>query len=49
MNNDLNNVKEALQTISKLEILLKMCNIDKSNIDDIQDELWKQYKENELT
>lgn len=40
------NVKEALQVLAKLELLLKMNEIyDIRNLDDVSDILWKLYHE----
>lgn len=47
-NREFENVKEALQTVAKLELLLKMNWIhDERDLDKIQDILWKMYKEKE--
>lgn len=47
-NQEFENVKEALQTVAKLELLLKMNMIyDVRNLDEIQDLLLKMYKEKE--
>lgn len=45
----LENVKDALQVIAKLELLLKMNEIyDTRDLDKIQDILWKKYKESTM-
>lgn len=53
-NQELENVKEALQAIAKLELLLKMCNVypdfkftevRDSDLIVIKDKLWKKYNE----
>lgn len=47
-NQDFENVKEALQTVAKLEILLKMNMLyNVRDLDEIQSILLKMYKEKE--
>lgn len=38
------NIEEALQTIAKLEILLKMVKVQGRDLDLIQDKLWRMWK-----
>lgn len=42
--NKIKNIEEALQTISKLELLLKMTGIEGRDIDLLTDKLWKKWK-----
>lgn len=39
------NIEEALQTIAKLEILLKMCDVQGRDLDLLNDKLWRKWKE----
>ena len=40
------NIKETLQTVAKLELMLKMCDVyDVKNLDDIKEILWSKLKE----
>lgn len=38
------NIEEALQTIAKLEILLKMVGVQERDLNQIQEKLWSNWK-----
>lgn len=43
------NIEDALQTIAKLELLLKMCDVQGQDLELIKDKLWRKWKQENPT